>query len=136
MMKKNMLVFISFFLVTNVFGAYNLSITIESLRNSSGTIFLELLDEQGDTVKELSSKIKNNRCLIVIENLKPGTYGFKYFHDENNNKTLDVNWLNIPLEEFGFSNNSKGVFGPPAFNKTLFSLNEHTYLNCYPICYF
>lgn len=76
--------------------------------------------------------ISNNKCIIVIKNLKPGKYAFKFSHDENKNEKLEVNWLGIPKEGFGFSNNPIMIFGPPSFIKTLFEINESKVINSNP----
>lgn len=37
------------------------------------------------------------------------------YHDANSNKKLDKNFFGVPTEHYGFSNDARGVFGPPAF---------------------
>jgi uncharacterized protein (DUF2141 family) len=105
------------------------------LSNSKGHILLELRDKNNYVVKGLSEKITNNRCIISINDLKPGNYSFKYFHDENENNVLDTNWLGMPTEGFGFSNNAHGTFGPPPVEKTIFELNGNTTKRCVPKYY-
>lgn len=39
------------------------------------------------------------------------------FQDLDGNKVLTKNGLGIPLEPYGFSNNARGTFGPPRFDK-------------------
>ena len=39
------------------------------------------------------------------------------FQDLDGNKVLTKNGLGIPLEPYGFSNNVRGAFGPPRFDK-------------------
>lgn len=107
-----------------------LSIEITNLRNCKGIIHSELRDEQDQQVVAVSQKIVNNQCCIVIENLKPGKYSFQFIHDENNNKNLDTNWLGIPNEGFGYSNNPKLITGPPTLKRTLFEFNESVQLTC------
>jgi len=80
----------------------------------------------------VTKSISDNKSLIIIENLNPGRYAFKFFHDENKNEKLDVNWLEIPKEGFGFSNNPSMTFGPPSFDKTIFELNESIVIKCKP----
>jgi len=41
-------------------------------------------------------------------------------HDENMNGKLDTNWLGIPKEGYGFSNNARGVAGAPSFSAASF----------------
>ena len=80
------------------FCQINLTIEIGSLRNNNGQVLLEFNDENENIIKELNKNITDNKCVLLIENIKPGKYAFKYFHDENNNKKLDTNWLGIPKE--------------------------------------
>lgn len=47
--------------------------------------------------------------------LPSGRYAVIVFHDENDNGLLDTDFLGIPTEGYGFSNNAMGVFGPPSF---------------------
>ena len=44
--------------------------------------------------------------------------------DLNKNKKLDTNFLGIPKEPYGFSNEKKGRFGPPKFKEVSFKLNK------------
>ena len=69
---------------------------------------------------------------MVIEDLNPGNYAFRYFHDKNENDEMETNWMGLPTEGFGFSNNAKGLFGPPSFDKWVFELNADRKLICQP----
>ena len=109
-----------------------LTIEISDLRNNNGQIQFELSNEQEVRVVALTRSISDNKCRIVIDNLKPGKYSFKFFHDENKNEKLDTNILGIPKEGFGFSNNPSMTFGPPAFDKTIFELKESKVIKCKP----
>jgi uncharacterized protein (DUF2141 family) len=59
--------------------------------------------------------VKSDTAEIVFLDLAPGTYGISVFQDMNANEKIDTNFLGIPKERFGFSNNARGSFGPPAF---------------------
>ena len=54
-----------------------------------------------------------------------GTYAIGYYIDANENEKLDTNFVGIPKEEFGFSNNVMGTFGPPKFEAASFLLDQH-----------
>jgi uncharacterized protein (DUF2141 family) len=125
------MIFLSVMPLTS-FGQFSLTIEFDGLRNSNGQILFEFMNENGIKIMGITKKIEDKKCIIVIENLKPGKYAFKYFHDENNNEKLDLNWARIPKERYGFSNNAKGSFGPPSFEKTIFVLEENTTLKCTP----
>ena len=61
-----------------------------------------------------------------IENLAYGQYAIAVYHDKNKNGKLDTNMLGIPLEEYGFSNNARGRFGPASWSQAKFTVNERT----------
>ena len=60
--------------------------------------------------------------------LEEGTYSIGFFIDKNDNEKLDTNFLGIPKEQFGFSNDAMGRFGPPSFEAASFTLQEETVL--------
>lgn len=66
---------------------------------------------------------------IELKNIQPGTYGLRFYHDENENGKLDANRFGIPSENYGFSNNATGVMGPPKYKNTLFELDKDMTLN-------
>ena len=60
--------------------------------------------------------------------LEAGTYSIGFFIDKNDNEKLDTNFLGVPKEQFGFSNDAMGRFGPPSFEAASFNLDEETIL--------
>jgi uncharacterized protein (DUF2141 family) len=129
---KNLFLTLFLFSVMPVacFSQFVLTIEINDLRNSNGQILLEFTNEKGEKITGIAQNITDNKCVIVVNNLKQGKYAFKYFHDENKNENLNVNWMKIPKEGYGFSNNAKGTFGPPPFEKTIFEIKEDKILKC------
>jgi len=126
-----LLLFSNFFISS--MAQLSLTIEIDNLSNSKGKVLVELIDSKEERVRGVSEKIVNNKCIIVISDLKPGQYAFKYFHDENENKELDTNWIGMPTEGFGFSNNAKGRFGPPPLSAMIFDLKENIKQKCIPL---
>jgi uncharacterized protein (DUF2141 family) len=53
-----------------------------------------------------------------------GNYAIGIFIDTNANEALDRNFLQMPTEQYGFSNNAKGRFGPPSFADAAFNLES------------
>jgi len=130
-MKPSFLL-IAFLLFINTLTSYaqfTLTVEITGLRNNNGNLLYELFDKNHKSLKVSNAIISNNKCVIVLENIKPGKYGFNYIHDENKNKKLDTKMLVIPKEGFGYSNNVDAKFGPPAFEKWIFEVKEDTKLN-------
>lgn len=56
-----------------------------------------------------------------FENLPPGHYAVQVIHDENDNGKFDSNFLGIPSEGYGFSNNPR-VMRRPTFEEARFDL--------------
>ena len=110
-----------------------LKIEINDLKNNKGHLLLEFSDAEENVIKEITQKVENYSCIILIDGLKPGNYSFKYFHDENDNKKMDTNIIGMPKEGFGFSNNATGTFGPPKHEKTIFAFKGDTAVHCTPI---
>ncbi len=110
-----------------------LTILIKNLDSNAGSVVLELRDGNDKAVRGFNSKIANKQCLIKVEKLCPGKYAFRYFHDRNNNKKMDTNWIGIPTEGYGFSNNANGRFGPPAFRDMVFEVKKDATVTCSPV---
>ena len=51
-----------------------------------------------------------------------GRYAAIAFHDENGNGKLDKNFLGVPTEPYGFSNDAQGFLGPPTFDAAAVAL--------------
>ena len=118
------------FISSDISGQVTLKIEIRNLENNLGYILMDFRDGDDKEVKGFSGKITDKTCNIVINDLNPGKYSFKYFHDDNDNKKLDTNWIGIPKEGYGFSNNAKGHFGPPEFIETVFEVKKDTSIVC------
>jgi uncharacterized protein (DUF2141 family) len=63
---------------------------------------------------------------IAFTGLYEGDYAISVFHDENMNKKLDKNFMGIPKEGYGASNNPKKKMGPPDFEEAKFQLSGPT----------
>jgi uncharacterized protein (DUF2141 family) len=64
--------------------------------------------------------IDNKKAIIEFDELPFGEYAVKAFHDEDNNDDLNTNLLGIPSEDYGFSNDARGMFGPPSWDDAKF----------------
>jgi uncharacterized protein (DUF2141 family) len=59
---------------------------------------------------------------VLFENLPDGQYAIFLFHDANGNGKMDKNWLGIPKEGYGASNNKLPFAAAPRFDANKFSL--------------
>lgn len=72
-----------------------------------------------------TAKASSSTVRLRIADLVPGTYAIKIFHDVNDNGKLDTNWMGIPSEPYGFSNDAMGTFGPPSFALARFTVGAN-----------
>ena len=55
--------------------------------------------------------------------LPNGTYAIGLFVDANYNNEMDRNIFGVPKEQYGFSNDARGSFGPPSFKEASFTVS-------------
>lgn len=104
-------------------------VQILNIRNSTGTVDCALFDApEGFPIEVLRSatnvmviKVRHTQARCDFEDIPPGTYALAVIHDENSNGKLDTNWLGIPTEGYGFSNDAKGSLGAPSFAAASFT---------------
>ena len=58
----------------------------------------------------------------LFKSLAPGRYAVSVYHDANDNMKLDGGMFGIPKERYGFSEDARGVGGPPAFRDAAFQV--------------
>lgn len=93
--------------------------------DAGGTLRLALCPNAEAYETQIGCSTKNVRAdgpIVWAEfpRTAAGTYAIKVFHDVNGNGTIDTNWMGIPNEPYGFSNDAMGTFGPPGFNAASF----------------
>ena len=90
----------------------SLDVTVHGVRSDLGTITFVLYGDNPDEFlvrgKKLMKKrfpAKNGSVEFCVAVPQPGTYAAAAYHDENGNTKLDKNWIGMPIEGFGVSNN-------------------------------
>jgi uncharacterized protein (DUF2141 family) len=134
--KIKSLLFISiYFLIANFSLAQNrndkqktgtLTILITGIENNKGNIQVGLFNSEDsykgekEKYKGAVIKVKNKKVIWILKDISYGTYAIKAFHDENSDNKLNTNFIGIPTEKFGFSNNPSILMGAPSYSKTKF----------------
>lgn len=103
-------------------------VKVLNIRNSTGTVACALFEsEAGFPTEFLRSatnimviKIRDTQARCDFEDIPPGTYALAVIHDENMDGKLDTNWLGVPTEGYGFSNDAKASLGAPSFSAASF----------------
>lgn len=111
--------------------ADDVTIALQGVKKNTGTIVLCLWSkedrfpdcESGKAVKRIV--VPANATSARFDDVPAGTYAISAFHDANNNGKLDSNFLGLPLEAVGMSNNPK-LNGPPRFKPARFKIAGST----------
>ena len=105
---------------------YELKVKVSNIKKGEGQIRIAAYSpEQKFLGEEIAMGIntvveKKGYIIASFSNLPYGTYALSLYHDRNNNGKLDSNFMGIPNEPYGFSNNARGMFGPPKFQEAQF----------------
>ncbi len=109
-------------------------VKVLNIKNSTGTIDCALFDSPDGFPNEvlfsatnvMVIKVRKTEARCDFEDIPPGTYAITIIHDENMNGKLDTNWLGIPKEGYGFSNDVKPLLGAPPFSAASFRYDGGT----------
>ncbi|OPZ97675.1 MAG: hypothetical protein BWY70_01423 [Bacteroidetes bacterium ADurb.Bin408] len=105
-------------------------ISVTGIPKVKGQLLVAFYDSEDSFLKEdkvVYSKIvpvTGKTMDVYFKDIKQGVYAVAIIHDANNNKGLDVNFLGIPVEYIGTSNNKRNYFGAPSFSASKFTCNS------------
>ena len=115
-------------LATSTFFAQNhkIEVEIKGFKNDKGAAMIGLYNTEDSFmrtgIKSAKTIVKNKKTYAVFTNVPAGTYAISMFHDENANGKIDRNFVGIPKEGYGTSNDAKGFMGPPKYEDAKFEL--------------
>jgi len=124
---------ISVMVNTVVFAQQNtLTVNITGINNIKGNVYVYLYTSEEGFPIEISkansfkkAEVDSNNVTVFFENLKPGTYAVSVYQDIDANGKINKNFLGIPKEPVGVSNDAKGFMGPPKYEDANFKLNSN-----------
>ncbi|MEW6088931.1 MAG: DUF2141 domain-containing protein [bacterium] len=133
-MKKIYLITI-FLLFNSIISANDLSgtirVVITDFRNDKGSLKIALFNSKEgfpDNGKKAFIKekttIRDKKAEFIFNDIPYGIYAVSIYHDENGNDKLDSNFLGIPKEGYGASNNPNPSMRPPRFDEAKFKLDS------------
>lgn len=103
-------------------------VTVLDVKSSNGDVKCELFNSEAgfpmdfsNAIQRVSAPIQNGQAVCNFTKVLPGDeYAVAVFHDENGNGILDTNFLGIPKEGVGASNDASSTFGPPKYDDAKF----------------
>lgn len=114
-------------------GAADLAVRVLGLRSGEGVVQIALYDdsrrfpEDGGQLADVAipaRELEGGAPIEAFADLPPGRYAVVAFHDENANREMDTNFIGLPLEGYGFSNDATVFLSAPAFEEAAFELGE------------
>ena len=113
-------------LPVNAQETFSITVKVENAENNKGQLFMALYNSESTFLNQTyagkKSPIVNNGCEVIFTNIPQGVYAVSIFHDQNDNGKMDSNFMGIPKEDYGCSNNAKGFMGPPKWEDAKFEL--------------
>lgn len=108
-------------------GAGQLTIQLQGLA-PQGSVMLQLFNSEagydgGQGIGARRVEISGPTAEVSFDNLPPGQYAFRLYHDVNGDGRMNTNPFGMPTEPFAFSNNARGQFGPAGWDAAAFTLN-------------
>ena len=109
-------------------NVHNITVNISVLDTDKGRLLVGLYDSEDQFLdkryKSLIGEISNKSGQVIFKNIPEGIYAVSFIHDENGNGKMDTNFLGIPKEDYGCSNNARGTMGPPKWEDAKFELKQ------------
>ena len=121
---KKLILLASFSIASFAVAQNKISVSISGLKNNNGYVMIGLYNKKdaflNKTFKGNSVVITDKKATLVFNDIPNGEYAVSFFHDANSNGKMDTNFVGIPKESYGASNNAKGFFGPPKYDDAKF----------------
>jgi uncharacterized protein (DUF2141 family) len=105
-----------------------ITVVATGIESERGTVLIQLANSAADYERDddafrfAEGKAAGGRATFTFENVPYGAYAIKVFHDENDNRKIDMGWRG-PTERYGFSNGARGFMGPPSFGDAKVTLS-------------
>jgi uncharacterized protein (DUF2141 family) len=76
-----------------------------------------------DATRTATVPVRDGRATVVFDDLPPGRYAVAAYHDVNGDGRLNTLPVGLPTEPYGFSNDARGMFGPPKWSAAAFEVS-------------
>ncbi len=130
-MQKYLWPFLIALIITQFSFSQNaqLEIEISGISEIKGNIQIAIFNdsavfpEKGKAYRVEYFDVNAEVMQVAIDDLPYDDYGVVLFHDVNSDKECNLNFIGIPKESYGFSNNVKPVLKAPSFESAKINLN-------------
>lgn len=104
-------------------------LSLENVSSVQGQVVVQVYNSKKSWMSEKAEKMVLRQAFPakqLVENptvtleLDFGEYAIQVYHDLDSNDEMKTNWIGIPKEPVGTSNNAKGSMGPPKYKDAKF----------------
>jgi len=107
-------------------SAANIEVRVTGVVAGKGKVAVAVCDKDTflkDCKYSAKAPAKDGENVITVKDVPAGTWAVLSYQDENDNGELDRNIVGIPQENYGFSRDARGRFGPPSFEDAAFAVS-------------
>jgi uncharacterized protein (DUF2141 family) len=126
-----LLVFSAGFMSGATGQGHTLTIVVEGISNTNGVVGVLVFSsargwpkDNARAFRAIAVPAHQGVVTILVSDLPSNDYAVVVLHDENENRRLDRNWLGLPKEQWGMSNNPQVHFSAPSFKQACFTLSQ------------
>ena len=118
-------------LAANPAAAATIEVRVSNVAGGKGKINVAVCDRERflkQCVYSASVPARAGETVVSLKDIPAGSWAVLAYQDENENNELDRNFIGIPKENYGFSRDAAGRFGPPGFDDAAIEVREGTTL--------
>ena len=114
--------------LTQIIAAETLTIAVSNVTAAEGRVMIQIMSSEAEfkgdapAIASIMQRAQPGEMSFTTTNLPAGEYAIRVMHDINDNDKLDSNFVGMPTEPWGMSNNARGNFGPPRWQDVKFDL--------------
>ena len=130
-MNYLLFILISYFNLSQTTEKFDLKITVTNVKSQKGIVEIGLFNDQksflikGKEYKTSSKVVTDDSVVFILTDLPKDDYAVSIYHDVNSDKECNMNFLGIPKEPYGFSQNFKPKFSKPTFDDCKIELKQN-----------
>lgn len=107
-------------------AATDIEVRVSGVAGGKGKVAVAVCDKDTflkDCQYSATAPARQGETVVTVKGVPPGTWAVLSYQDENDNGKLDRNVIGIPKENYGFSRDARGSFGPPSFDDAAFAVS-------------
>lgn len=108
------------------------TVQVSNFENNKGVCIICLYNNakayagKGEPLRCLTVPVENKAASASFTEVPEGNYAISVIHDANNNKKFDKNFLGIPTEGYGASQNKLPFAAAPKFDDNKFTITANS----------